>query len=136
MKAARIALGGAGAAALAWGLLLLAGLGPQVLAVAVWAVGGIVGHDAVIAPLVVVVGALAAARVPGWLRPVLVGLLVVLGPLTLVAVPVLGRFGARVDNPTLLDRPYWAGYLAVVALALVVTAALALRRRPRPSAQP
>lgn len=129
-------LGAAGVAALGWGLLLVAGLGAQVLGVVVWAVAGIVGHDAVIAPLVVGLGALAAARVPPWLRRSLVGLLVVLGPLTLVAVPVLGRFGARADNPTLLDRPYWAGYLAVVALALVVAAVGAARRRSREAAQP
>jgi hypothetical protein len=129
-------LGAAGVAALGWGLLLVAGLGAQVLSVVVWAVAGIVGHDAVIAPLVVGLGALAAARVPPWLRGSLVGLLVVLGPLTLVAVPVLGRFGARADNPTLLDRPYWAGYLAVVALALVIAAVGAARRRSREAAQP
>ena len=32
---------------------------------------------------------------------------------TLVAVPVLGRFGARADNPTLLDRDYVAGWLVL-----------------------
>ena len=86
-------------------------------------------HDAVLAPVVIGLGLLAVARAPSWLRVPLVGLLVVLGPLTLVAVPVLGRFGARSDNSTLLDRPYWTGYLAVVALAVLATGAAAARSR-------
>jgi hypothetical protein len=35
-----------------------------------------------------------------------------------VAIPVLGRFGARPDNPTLLDRPYLTGWLVVAGLTL------------------
>ena len=129
MRAARLVLGAAGLAALAWGLVLVGGLGSQLVAVTVWVVGGIVVHDAVLAPVVIGLGLLAVARAPSWLRVPLVGLLVVLGPLTLVAVPVLGRFGARSDNPTLLDRPYWTGYLAVVALAVLATGAAAARSR-------
>ncbi|KRE63410.1 hypothetical protein [Nostocoides sp. Soil756] len=136
MKAVRVALALAGLAALVRGLVLLVDLGPRLPAVLVWALGGIVLHDGVLAPLVVLLGVLAASRTPAWLRAPLVGLLVVLGPLTLVAVPVLGRFGARYDNATLLDRPYWSGYVALVALGVVVTAVVAERRRrsapPRP----
>jgi hypothetical protein len=43
---------------------------------------------------------------------------VVLGTLTVLAVPVLGRFGERADNPTILDRDYTAGWLVVAALTL------------------
>ncbi|NHA67439.1 hypothetical protein [Phycicoccus flavus] len=127
----RVVLGAAGLLVLGYGLVLLLGSGTQqLLAVATWLVGGVVLHDAVIAPVVVGLGVLAAARVPDRLRTPLVGLLVVLGPLTLAAVPVLGRYGARPDNPTLLDRPYWAGYLAIVVLALLAVAAWTARRRP------
>jgi hypothetical protein len=127
----RLVVGGLGLLVLGWGLVLLVGLGPRVVSVLTWLVGGVVLHDAVLAPVVVVLGVLAARVSPGWLRPSLVGLLVVLGPLTLVAIPVLGRFGARPDNPTLLDRPYWAGYWAVVVLAVLVAGWLARRRRRR-----
>ncbi len=41
---------------------------------------------------------------------------VVLGSATLLAIPVLGRFGERPDNPTLLDRNYTAGWLVLAAL--------------------
>ena len=60
----------------------------------------------------------------------LVGL-VVLGTTTLFAVPVLGRFGARTDNPTLLDRDYTAGWLVLAGIiaAAVVGAALVRSRR-------
>lgn len=129
MRAARLALGALGLAALAWGLLLVADLGPQVVDVLVWVVGGVLAHDAVLAPVVVGLGALLALVVPPWLRPSLVRLLVVLGPLTLVAVPVLGRFGARPDNQTLLDRPYTTGWLVIAAVAVLLTVVGALRAR-------
>lgn len=130
MRAARLGLGLLGLTATAYGLLLVVGLGPgQLWSVLVWVVGGVVVHDAVLAPLVVVLGVLAVLSTsPSWRTP-LVWALVVLGPLTLVAVPVLGRFGARADNPTLLDRPYWTGYVVVATVVLVLTVAAALRRR-------
>lgn len=138
MTAARAVLGALGAAATAYGLWRLLGLGTdQVVPVLAWAVGGVVLHDAVIAPLVVLLGVAAVAWAPTRLRPALVWALVVLGPLTLVAVPVLGRFGAKADNPSLLDRPYWLGYALLVVVVLVLSALAALREggpgRPWPS---
>jgi hypothetical protein len=58
---------------------------------------------------------------------------VVWGGVTLMAVPVLGRFGARPDNPTLLDRPYLGTWVAlsVVTLAVVATAGALRARRGR-----
>ncbi|QIM21779.1 hypothetical protein G7075_12655 [Phycicoccus sp. HDW14] len=136
MRVVRAVLGLLGAGAAGYGVLRLLRLpSEQVLAVLVWAFGGIVAHDGVLAPLVVGLG-LAATALARWLRPSLVVLLVVLGPLTLVAVPVLGRFGARSDNPTLLDRPYLAGWLVVVGLAVAVAAVTALRARRSSSGDP
>ncbi|QKE82975.1 hypothetical protein [Arthrobacter sp. NEB 688] len=129
MRAARALLGVVGLAALAWGLLLVSDLGPQVVDVLVWVVGGILAHDAVLAPVVVGLGALLGLAAPAWMRPPLVRLLVVLGPLTLVAVPVLGRYGARPDNPTLLDRPYRTGWLVIAAVAVLLTVVGAVRAR-------
>jgi hypothetical protein len=130
VKAARLCLGVLGAAATAYGLVLLVRLGTdQLAAVLVWVVGGVVAHDGFIAPLVVALGVLVAVRAPSSWRTPLVWVLVVLGPLTLVAVPVLGRFGAKADNPTLLDRPYWVGYAVIVAAVLALAAISARRRR-------
>lgn len=122
-----IALGVAGAA---YGLFRLVGLGlEQVVAVLVWVLGGLVAHDGIIAPVVVVLGVLAARRAAPWLRVPLLWALVVLGPLTLIAVPVLGKPGARPDNPTLLDRNYVLGYAVLVILVLGAAGVAAVRRR-------
>jgi hypothetical protein len=91
--------------------------------------GVVVAHDGLLAPLVVLVGAAAARALPTWTRRAALVVIVVLGPLTLLALPTLGRFGAKGDNPTLLDRPYVAGWLAVTGLVLVVAALLAVRDR-------
>jgi hypothetical protein len=129
VKAVRFLLAALGAAGAAYGLWLLADLGPgQVGGVAGWVVGGIVVHDGLLAPLVAVGGVAVAVRGPAVLRAPLLWVVVVLGPLTLISVPVLGRFGAKPDNPTLLDRPYWLGYAAVVALVLLLIAAGLVRR--------
>jgi len=98
--------------------------------VAVWLVAGVVLHDAVLALLTVALGTLVVRLVPEQARaPVVVGF-VVLGTATLFAVPVLGRFGARADNPTLLDRDYTAGWLVLAAItALAVVAATLVRSR-------
>ncbi|MFC6344016.1 hypothetical protein ACFP8W_18700, partial [Nocardioides hankookensis] len=78
-----------------------------------------------------VLGAVLVLLLPRAVRgPAVVGL-VVLGSVTLLAVPVLGRFGARPDNATLLDRHYTAGWLvlaAVVLVAVVVASVLRSRR--------
>ena len=101
--------------------------------VAVWLVAGVVLHDAVLAAVTVALGALAVRLVPAPARaPVVVGF-VVLGSATLFAVPVLGRFGARADNPTLLDRDYTAGWLLLAGLTVVAVVVASLVRSRRGS---
>ena len=95
-----------------------------------WLIGGVVLHDLVLAPAVLAVG-LTARRLPAYLRaPAAVGL-VMWGSLTLLAVPVLGRFGARDDNPTLLDRPYLVTWLIGCAVTVVLVAVAGTVRRQR-----
>jgi hypothetical protein len=87
--------------------------------VAAWLAVGVVVHDGVLAPLAIGAGLLASRAVPVVARgPIAVGA-VVLATSTLLAIPVLGRFGARTDNPTLLDRNYVAGWLVLAALVTV-----------------
>ena len=99
-----------------------------------WLVGGVVVHDALLAPVVIALGVVVSRVVPAGARAAAVAGLVVLGTLTLLAVPFLGGFG-RVnapDNTTLLDRDYTAGYLVLVVAVLVLVALpvwLATRRR-------
>ncbi|WP_051552030.1 hypothetical protein [Nocardioides sp. URHA0020] len=106
---------------------------------AVWLAAGVILHDGVLAFATLLVAAFVLPLLPRAARaPAVVGL-VVLGATTLLAVPVLGRFGARPDNDTLLDRNYVAGWLVLAAITLVaVVVASVLRSRaggtrgPRP----
>ena len=84
--------------------------------------GGVVLHDFVLAPIVAVIGVLAARTVPDTWRGPLAVAVVVWGTVTLMAVPVLGRFGALADNPTLLDRSYLTSWLVGTAVVLVAVA--------------
>ena len=144
MSTVRLALVTVGVVVGSVGVALLVASGPaNILAAGVWLVGGVVLHDGLIAPATIGVVVTASAVLPGRIRrPATVGF-VVLGSVTLLAVPVLGRFGAKADNPTLLDRNYWAGWTLVAGLVLlgvsvaVVTDALRRARRDdrRPAAK-
>jgi hypothetical protein len=78
----------------------------------------------VLAPVVLVLGLVLARVLPAAWRAPTVVVTVVLGSVTLLAVPVLGGFGRRADNATLLDRDYGAGWW-VLATAVVTTVAVA-----------
>jgi hypothetical protein len=130
----RVLLGGCGVAVAAYGgWLLWQRPDDQLVGAGTWLVGGVILHDGVLAPIVLLLGLLAARTLPAGWRGAAAGGLVVLGSVTLVAVPVLGRFGARPDNPTLLDRNYAAGWVVIAAgtAAGVVLAAYLGRRRER-----
>lgn len=124
-----------GSLAAAYGGWLLLGLGwGHLLGALAWLIGAVVLHDAVFAPLVLAVSYVALRTVPRDRLAPLVVMLVILVPVTLLGIPELGRFGARADNPTLLDRPYWLGWSAMVTLVVagVLVGALvgaATRRR-------
>ena len=133
----RLALGGVGFLAGVYGAYLLLSLGlDNLVATAIWLAGGVVLHDGVVGIVLIVLGLLVVAVVPERVRgPVAAGL-VVLGSVTLLAVPMLGRFGARPDNPTLLDRNYTVGWVVFAVLVALVTAAVVLRRLRAPSPGP
>ncbi|KQU68882.1 hypothetical protein [Phycicoccus sp. Root101] len=130
LRGTRTVIGAVGLVLGLYGVVRLLGLGwGNLLATVPWLAGVVVVHDGLLAPVVVLVGVAAARVLPTWGRRAALLVLVVLGPLTLLAVPVLGRFGAKADNPTLLDRPYAAGWAAVVAVVLVAAAAVAVHDR-------
>jgi Kef-type K+ transport system membrane component KefB len=100
--------------------------------VAVLIVLAAVTHDLLIVPVVLAAG-LVLRRAPDWARAPLQATLLICAVVVLVSVPVLGRFGARADNPSLLPRDYQAGLAVVLGLVLLAAAGLAalrcLRRR-------
>ncbi|MFF3674499.1 hypothetical protein ACFYYS_10975 [Streptomyces sp. NPDC002120] len=116
----RYVTGALGLLAAAWGVRLLLGR-PEPWRIAVWLGGAVVVHDAFIAPLVLAIGALAAAaglRLRGIPR----GALIVAGSLTAVALPPLLRPGG-VANPTVLPLDYPRNWLlAMTAIALFTLA--------------
>ncbi|QYJ05289.1 hypothetical protein KUV85_06325 [Nocardioides panacisoli] len=135
MTALRIALIGLGTLVAAYGgyVLVTRQDGDNLLSAGTWLVGGVVLHDAVLAPLTLAVAFVAVRLLAApWRLPATVAL-VVLAPLTLLAVPVLGRFGALEDNPTLLDRPYLASWLVLVAVAALTVAVVGWVRARGPA---
>ena len=94
---------------------------PDIVNAVLWLAGGVLLHDAVIAPVTIGLTVLATRVVPASARVRITVALVVLATVTATAVPVLGRWGARPDNPTLLDRNYVVGWLVFAALVLLVT---------------
>lgn len=92
----------------------------QLVSAGVWLAGGVLLHDAVLAPAVVVLGVVAARLLPGAVRAPLAVVAVVVGSVTLLALPVL--LGREPDNPTLLDRDYTTGWLVLASLVVAVVA--------------
>ena len=130
-RAVQGALGAIGVLLAAYGGWLLVTRGHDLDNVVVWLVAGVVLHDGVLAVATIVLGAIAVRLVPPPARaPLAVGF-VVLGSVTLLAVPVLGRFGERPDNTTLLDRDYTAGWLVLAAITAVAVVAASLVRSRR-----
>lgn len=133
MTAIRGVIGAVGALVGLYGawLLLSRTDADQLVSALVWLAGGVVLHDAVLAPVVVVAGVAAARLLPGAVRAPLAVVVVVLGSVTLLSLPVL--LGREPANPTLLDRDYTTGWLVVASLVVVAVACgtLVLERRRR-----
>lgn len=117
-----------GIAAMGWGALRLLATGwPNILAALVWMGGAVVAHDGILGMALVVIGVAVARVAPARVRAPVTAGLVVLGTVTVTAIPVLGRFGAHADNPTLLDRNYVVGWLAFAGMDLLAMGLVALR---------
>jgi hypothetical protein len=134
MRALRCTGVAVGLLATGYGVWLLLDLGwANTRSTLLWLVGGVVLHDGVFAVLVLAVCLVALRLVPHDRLAPWVVVLVVLVPVTLAGIPELGRFGARPDNPTLLDRHYWLGWSVMVTLVVAGTlvGTAATRRRAR-----
>lgn len=120
----RLLIGLVGVAMGAFGALRFLQLDlPDIVNAVLWLGAGVLVHDAVIAPVTIAMTVLATRVVPPAARVRVTVGLVVLATVTATAVPVLGKWGARPDNPTLLDRDYLVGWLVLAALVLLGTLA-------------
>jgi hypothetical protein len=133
IRAIRVLLVALGVGIGLFGAKLLLDLGTDnLVATLKWFVAGVVIHDGIIGPATIAVCYVAVrigrGRVPG---AVIIGG-IVLSTVTIAAIPMLGRFGARPDNATLLPRNYTVGWLVFAGLTLVFVILALLRERHRP----
>lgn len=94
--------------------------------------GGLIVHDALFAPLVVLGSVLLTRVVPAGVRAPVQGAVIVSCALIAVAIPVVGGFGRLANNPSLLPSDHYGLRLAI-ALAVVwaITAVIAVMRLRR-----
>ncbi len=101
---------------------------------AIWLVGSLAVHDALIAPATfIVAGVLRRALAPP-LRAVVQAALIVSAVIVIVSIPVVGGFGSTPDNPSALPRNYALGLAVAVGLVWACSAValgLAWRRARR-----
>lgn len=111
--------------------LLLHSSSTDLRSIAIWFAAGILVHDAAFAPAAAAIGLAGRRLLPrAWWAPTACGAVCTVAA-ALIAAPVLGRHRALADNPTVLDRNYVVGFVAmlVVVWALVAVVVLIARRR-------
>lgn len=118
-----------------------AGTNPSRLAL--WAVGLLLVHDLVIAPVTAIVGWVLLRVVPHRVRGPVLGGLIVMAMAAVVAIPVVRGAGRRPDNRTILPAADYPTNLAVVlgavaaaTMLLVVVRAMRARRTSPPPPRP
>ncbi len=132
MRAVRVVLVLAGVGVGLWGVWLMRDFtSERLVSAGIWLAGGIAVHDAVLAPLTVVLGVVAARVLPRPARKATALAFVVWATLTVVFVPVLSGQGGKPDNDTILGRPYVASWLVLTAILVAFAVVGALRSRSR-----
>ncbi len=129
MRAARIALGGLGLAAMGYALLGAAG-DPDVkpLRHTGFLVTVLLLHDGVLLPVVIAAGILVHRFAPPPYRAILQAALLASATVIVVAVPLVLGYGRIADNPSALPRDYGRGLAIVLALIWLTTAIVLLAR--------
>ncbi len=123
-----------GAACVIWGLHALQSRHVPLRDFGTWFIGGLVLHDAVLAPALVIGGWLVVRRVSDpWRRAVQVAAIVG-GAVLLFGIPGLFGDGRDARDPSRLPNDYPRNVALVLALVAVVALSVALagRRRRRP----
>jgi hypothetical protein len=95
-----------------------------------WIAGTAVAHDAIVAPLVTLVGLLLANLLPRWARGPVAAAVAASGVVVVFSYPLLRHFGRRADNPSILPLDYPRN-VALVLTVIWVAAAVGLLIRHR-----
>ncbi|MBB5642109.1 hypothetical protein [Cryobacterium roopkundense] len=127
MRGIRLGLILLGAALLAWGAYVMFDTvrATRIPGVALWIIAAIILHDAILAPIVFMLGTLisrAGHRFGGTVVVVIEGFVVVGSIMALIVVPAMIATNFRPDNPTVLPLNYGVN-LAVFFVVLAVLAA-------------
>lgn len=118
----RALLGLTGVAAIGWGFWLVRDDGlERWRSQVVWLASGVLAHDAVIAPLVVILGVAAARLWRPRARATIAAGFVVWATVTVAVANVLLPVGGRPDNPSLMNRPYVLAWLAFTGVVIAAT---------------
>jgi len=136
VRAVRGLLLAAGVACGLWGLWLMRDFTrEQLTSEAFWLAGGVVLHDAVLAPVVVAIGYGASRVLPSHFRSSTATAFLVWGTLTVAFLPVLSGQGGKPGNDTILGKPYVLSWIVMtlVLVAYAVAGALWRRRQTRSS---
>ena len=115
-----------------WGLWLMRDFTrEQLTSEAFWLAGGVILHDAVLAPVVVGVGYVASRVLPGHFRSSTATAFLIWGTLTIAFLPTLSGEGGKAGNHTILGKPYvlsWIVMTLVLAGGAIIAAQLRRRR--------
>lgn len=98
-----------------------------------WLLTGIVAHDAVVVPVIALIGLVLSRAVPRPYRAVTQGALIVSGSVILASLPLWRGYGGSPGNPSVNALPYGRNLLIVLggvwAVALMLMAYRWLRSR-------
>lgn len=115
-----------------WGLWLMRDFDvSQLTSMFKFLVAGVLVHDAILAPVVVVVGFAAAGLLPGHARSIAAVAFLIWGTVTIAVTNVLTGQGGSSGNSTIIGRPYVLSWLIMTAVLVVAAAIAAWSRRSR-----
>jgi len=119
-----------GVVLIGWGFygLFTAARHPQPVPWLTFFLGANVLTDAVVAPVVIVVGIVLARAVRAQWRPYVAAGLIVSGVVLLIGVPLVRGYGLRTSNPSIQPLDYTRGLLLTLALVWVGVGVVAVVR--------
>ena len=132
MRATRIVLAVAGLAVMAYAVVgVVTTDGARPLSQLAFLAAVLFGHDFVLLPAAIAIGAVVGRFAPGWARGPAHGALYASAVLTLIALPFILGYGRPADDPSALPLSYSRGLLVTLAVIWSVAAVAAGRNRWR-----